>query len=116
MCASEEGVKGLRALGVRVPDPGRALAQDGHTDGRKDKQTDGRADGRTDGRMDGRTDGWINGRLDGRTTRGMEILPYVLQDRPLWGRPPKGKVERTGEYKLGDRPTEGLSVTRRRVQ
>ena len=38
-CASEEGVKGLRALGVRVPGPGRALARDGRSDV-----------GRTDGR------------------------------------------------------------------
>ena len=42
-CASEEGVKGLRALGVRVPGPGRALARYGCLDG----QT---VDGRTDGK------------------------------------------------------------------
>ena len=34
-------MKGVRALGVRVPSPGRALAQDG------------RLFGRTDGRLDG---------------------------------------------------------------
>ena len=30
-CASEEGMKELRALQVRVPGPGRALARDGHS-------------------------------------------------------------------------------------
>ena len=34
-CASEEGVKGLRALGLRVPGP------DGHSDVRSAGQTDG---------------------------------------------------------------------------
>ena len=35
-CAPEEGVSGLRALGVRVPGPVRALARDGRSFGRTD--------------------------------------------------------------------------------
>ena len=45
-------MKGLRAMGVRIPGPGRALARDG--------------------RLDVQTDGWTDGR--------METLPRVLQD------------------------------------
>ena len=35
----EKGVKGLRALGVRVPDPERALAQDGNSHIRTDENS-----------------------------------------------------------------------------